>query len=639
MNYKLLILTTLIIGGCASTGNNEAGIKETLKSNLNLYEESQKANKANDTKTYADNDELRFLWNNDSDCMENSNCPFKDERKYLKKWPPDYGLALSGGGTRSSTFSIGVLKALHDLKKLKDLDVISGVSGGAYAAYWYFSQIYYMDKVKNGFKDLTQNPEYDLHTIFRTKQEYPISKQVLLTNLDSAKGYRFQRALEESSEIMSYRHDSSILTPILTKLQFVFELFFQGLSTPVYWVTNSLFDWELNITPFFYFYKDGLDRTYGFVPLDYSLEHFANSNKDKFFQVPNMDAEPLLMDDFVDFFKNTPPKNPYFIINTTGVLDAQFVGHKYNKNATENRVFEFTPWGCHSTLIGINKQNDECKDFRFNSPQGYRHLDLAKIVAISGAAVDGKVQSMDVDGNPSQSSFWLDSFLNITHLNLGYHIDNPNASTKHKILHKLLPWPLYLADDALSNEESTSGIYLSDGGHSENLAVFPLIRRGVKNIYLVDAEQDGLSVFEGAKRLNKELRKYELELCFKQDHPLDVSNTENSVFNATVEHKGHCNNNNSNNKSDTKPISAITYIKLSAPSKYIETTGTAKIKLPYSVKSYIEQHPKFPHESTVDIFYSREQFRAYRDLGYKVTRCWFDKDSCLTPEYSQVKEP
>jgi len=51
----------------------------------------------------------------------------------------DWGLALSGGGIRSATYSIGVMKALYDLGVLDSLDVISSVSGGGYASYWLYT--------------------------------------------------------------------------------------------------------------------------------------------------------------------------------------------------------------------------------------------------------------------------------------------------------------------------------------------------------------------------------------------------------------------------------------------------------------------------------------------------------------------
>src|SRR5688572_28659963 len=52
------------------------------------------------------------------------------------KWKlPDgskLGLVLSGGGIRSATFSLGVLRELSALGKLPRFDYLSTVSGGAY---------------------------------------------------------------------------------------------------------------------------------------------------------------------------------------------------------------------------------------------------------------------------------------------------------------------------------------------------------------------------------------------------------------------------------------------------------------------------------------------------------------------------
>jgi hypothetical protein len=53
------------------------------------------------------------------------------------KQRPGLCLALSGGGIRSSAFAIGVLQGLNETGKLREIDIISGVSGGAYAAAWY----------------------------------------------------------------------------------------------------------------------------------------------------------------------------------------------------------------------------------------------------------------------------------------------------------------------------------------------------------------------------------------------------------------------------------------------------------------------------------------------------------------------
>ena len=42
------------------------------------------------------------------------------------------GLSISGGGIRSSTFSIGVIQSLAKANLFKDFDYVSTVSGGGY---------------------------------------------------------------------------------------------------------------------------------------------------------------------------------------------------------------------------------------------------------------------------------------------------------------------------------------------------------------------------------------------------------------------------------------------------------------------------------------------------------------------------
>lgn len=48
----------------------------------------------------------------------------------------DVGLALSGGGIRSGSYSVGVMKSLFEEQVMDHVDVISSVSGGGYALYW-----------------------------------------------------------------------------------------------------------------------------------------------------------------------------------------------------------------------------------------------------------------------------------------------------------------------------------------------------------------------------------------------------------------------------------------------------------------------------------------------------------------------
>ena len=54
-----------------------------------------------------------------------------------KSAQPKLCIALSGGGIRAAGFGLGVLQGLHESGKLNSVDVVSAVSGGAYALAWY----------------------------------------------------------------------------------------------------------------------------------------------------------------------------------------------------------------------------------------------------------------------------------------------------------------------------------------------------------------------------------------------------------------------------------------------------------------------------------------------------------------------
>lgn len=72
------------------------------------------------------------------------------------------------------------------------------------------------------------------------------------------------------------------------------------------------------------------------------------------------------------------------------------------------------------------------------------------------------------------------------------------AALKFKLLHKV-PY--------LGNAITLDYLALSDGGHSENLAAIALIRRGVKNIVIIDAEHNDNYSFDGYKILKTKLQK------------------------------------------------------------------------------------------------------------------------------------
>jgi len=76
---------------------------------------------------------------------------YAHERQFLGNMDerPRFGLALSGGGTKAAMFAHGVLHGLHNAGILQEVDVISTVSGGGYAALWYYTKL--LESSRQGF--------------------------------------------------------------------------------------------------------------------------------------------------------------------------------------------------------------------------------------------------------------------------------------------------------------------------------------------------------------------------------------------------------------------------------------------------------------------------------------------------------
>jgi hypothetical protein len=82
----------------------------------------------------------------------------------------------------------------------------------------------------------------------------------------------------------------------------------------------------------------------------------------------------------------------------------------------------------------------------------------------------------------------------------------------------------------------------------------------------------------------------------------------------------------------------ILYVKLAIGGK--QAADADDLRYGSYVKEYFmkycekSEESDFPHDSTTDIFYSDDQYRAYRDLGYDLAKCIRFTDSGLSIDHS-----
>jgi hypothetical protein len=152
-------------------------------------------------------------------------------------------------------------------------------------------------------------------------------------------------------------------------------------------------------------------------------------------------------------------------------------------------------------------------------------------------------------------------------------------------------------------DENGDFINVSDGGHFEDLGIYELVRRRARVIIAADAECDGELTFGS---LGNVIRICETDFGAKIE--IDVDSIRKDAQSG-LSHS-HC----AVGKIvySNGALGYLIYIKSSLTSD--EDVGIAQ---------YHSAHPSFPHEGTVDQFFSEDQFEAYRRLGHHIAERTF----------------
>jgi hypothetical protein len=222
-----------------------------------------------------------------------------------------------------------------------------------------------------------------------------------------------------------------------------------------------------------------------------------------------------------------------------------------------------------------------------------RHLNLGTAMAISGAAA---APNMGTTNN--KSLVFIMTMLNIR---LGYWLPNPER-VKRKYWFK--KYDLSGAKPTMVWKESIgaldaqgSHVNLSDGGHIENLAMYPLLKRRCKFIIAIDGEADPDMRFNGLVTIMRFAR---IDMGVSIDIDLDKIRKNSEGYSQQRWALGTI-------RYDDDELGHLLYVKLSVRGDE-----------PEYVRAYRAQNPDYPHESTADQFFSEAQFEAYRALGQDI---------------------
>ncbi len=291
---------------------------------------------------------------------------------------------------------------------------------------------------------------------------------------------------------------------------------------------------------------------------------------------------------------------PYHIINTAlNIQNSKFV----NRRGRNADFFMLGKNHIGSEATGYAKTVDmEAAD---------PDLDVATAMATSGAALSANMGSSTIRT--------MTPTLALLNIRLGRWLRNPDwRSMRLRLawwLVEQLNLYFFLEMFGLLREDSWL-VYLTDGGHIENLGIYELLKRDCRLIIAIDAETDPEMNFPSFVKLQRYAR---IDLGVIIDLPwrrlsaigLETGNNITTTGGpaAAETRKGpHC------------VIGTIQYPNSKKPGYIVYVKPSLSGDENDSIADYRRRNETFPHEFTGDQFFSEEQFEVYRALGFHAMR-------------------
>ncbi|HEX2070380.1 MAG TPA: hypothetical protein VHF90_01880 [Thermoleophilaceae bacterium] len=255
--------------------------------------------------------------------------------------------------------------------------------------------------------------------------------------------------------------------------------------------------------------------------------------------------------------------------------------------------FTFSAHSVGGPLVGAVKTTELEAAFD-GMRQRRRDITLPTAVAVSGAAV---APSMGKATNRS-----LTFLLALANVRLGVWIPNPRwiESTRGSKERRRFarPRPSYLFREIIGrNRLDGRYLFVTDGGHYDNLGLVELLRRGCTEIYCFDASGGApMGQLGDALALARSEMQIEVDIDPSKLVPDDEAGA------AEVD----------------AVRGTITYTtaggrKRSGTLVYARNVLTADV--PWDVRAHHANDPTFPSDSTADQLYTDQKFEAYRALG------------------------
>lgn len=283
---------------------------------------------------------------------------------------------------------------------------------------------------------------------------------------------------------------------------------------------------------------------------------------------------------------------PIHILNMALNLTA---ANKLEWQDRKARAFTVTQY--HAGSWGLGYRSTRLVNGVPDTAYGGRHgISLGTAMAVSGAAAS---PSMGYNSSPA-----ITFLMALFNARLGWWLGNPGwagrktfaQSTPKRII------PLIFTELLSLTGDSSDFVYLSDGGHFENLGLYELVLRRCPFIIVVDASCDHTCTLDD---LGNAIRRIRIDFGI----PIAFD---------TFDFKPRPADNSIPPRGEHVAIGRIDYGAAqegATPGTIIYIKPELSATIPRDAVAYANASPSYPHESTTDQFFSEAQLESYRALG------------------------
>ena len=286
------------------------------------------------------------------------------------------------------------------------------------------------------------------------------------------------------------------------------------------------------------------------------------------------------------------PRQPFHVVNMALNLVA---GKNLAWQQRKAESFTASPLhaGSYRENVGYRRTEYHVGDERIYYGGKKEGISLGTALAISGAAAS---PNMGYHSSPI-----VGFLMTLFNARLGWWLGNPgppgrrtfNLAGPHVAARPMIDEALGLTDD------ENRYVYLSDGGHFENLALYEMVLRRCHTIVVSDAGQDGDFRFDDLGGAVRKIRiDFGIPITFKNGIKIYSRDQETKGYYCAI---------------GTIEYSCVDGAGTDGILVYIKPTfyGTE----PADVCQYAKSNKAFPHDSTADQWFDEAQFESYRMLG------------------------